>query len=335
MRVRKIGLVLSLLWMSVCGVSQTFTDMKCISIMGVPLEGADSIFVPAFESAGFTQVHPEDADADTYYFTGDFYGIKSNMSVTVDSKTKFLSEVLVTCGPYHTRAMYDKNQKYLLLKLQREWGNFSAKGDGSLYLINDYGYIQQSQIIHENGSHSIRYYYLNNSPYYKDAANMGMKGLVQEVITENPVSENSIEHFDEQGKMEGDGLIDRVYDAAGYLKHAAMLEKTGAKSQLSYEYDEENNLRRRTLVNTVSGIKSVNDYKYNTSNEISQQSQKVFNKEGECVMSITMKNNYEEHDDNGNWIKNTMSLTYWEKGQRAQMATVHQTRTISYWDEDL
>ena len=47
-----------------------------------------------------------------------------------------------------------------------------------------------------------------------------------------------------------------------------------------------------------------------------------------------MKNNYEEHDDNGNWTKNTLSLTYWENDQRAQMATVHQTRTISYWDED-
>ena len=84
----------------------------------------------------------------------------------------------------------------------------------------------------------------------------------------------------------------------------------------------------------ASGIKSVNEYKYNSDNEISQQSQKVFNKENECVLSITMKNNYEEHDDNGNWTKNTLSLTYWEKDQRAQMATVHQTRTISYWDED-
>ena len=47
-----------------------------------------------------------------------------------------------------------------------------------------------------------------------------------------------------------------------------------------------------------------------------------------------MKNDMSERDDNGNWTKNTMNLTYWEKGQRTQIQTVEQTRTISYWDED-
>ena len=294
---KRIGMICSLLLAVVSVWGQTFTDTKCLSLMDVPLEGPDTVFVPAFESVGFTRVTPEDPEPGTYYFAGSFYGIKSNLTVTVDEDTHLLSEVLVTCGPYHTRAMYDKNQKYLIQKLQREWGNFKAKGDGSLYLLNDYGYIQQSQMLHENGSNSIRYYYLNS-------------------------------------KLEGHDLIDRVYNQAGYLIRAAMLEKTGEKSMLTYEYDHENNLKRRTLVNMASGIKSVNEYKYNGDNEISQQSQKVFNKENECVLSITMKNNYEEHDDNGNWTKNTLSLTYWEKDQRAQMATVHQTRTISYWDED-
>ena len=278
---KRIGILYVVLLMAVCAWSQTFTDVKCLSLMDVPLEGPDTVFIPAFESVGFTRITPAEQDPDTYYFAGDFYGIKSNMSVTVDEETRLLSEVLVTCGPYHTRGMYDKNQKYLILKLQREWGNFKAKGDGSLYLLNDYGYIQQSQIMHENGSNSIRYYYLNSAPYYKDVANLGMKGLVQEVITENPVAENNIEHFDQQGKLEGNDLIDRVYNKAGYLVSAAMLEKSGEKSLLTYEYDHENNLKRRTLVNTASGIRSVNEYKYNGDNEISQQSQKVFNKENE------------------------------------------------------
>jgi len=47
-----------------------------------------------------------------------------------------------------------------------------------------------------------------------------------------------------------------------------------------------------------------------------------------------MKNSIEERDDNGNWTKNTLNLTYWETGQRAQTMKVDQTRTISYWDED-
>lgn len=302
--------------------------------MNVPLEGADTVFIPALQSAGFQQVQSPDDAPDTYYFTGNFYGIKSRLAVSVDEKTKLLSDVTVTCGPYRTRELYDRNQKYLLLKLQREWGNFKAKGDGSLHTMTDYGYIRQSVSLNADGTHSIQYFYMNMAPYYKDAANMALKGFVQEVITENPVGEEPIVHFNEAGKLEESSLIDRKYNGAGYLVSAAMKEQTGENSLIKYEYDAENNLRRRTLINLASGIRSVNEYKYNTDNEISQQTQKVFDKNNECVLSITIKNNYEEHDDTGNWIKNMLTLTYWEKDQRAQMATVHQTRTISYWDED-
>jgi hypothetical protein len=193
-------------------------------MMGVPLEGPDSVFVPALQEIGFVLTFPEDADPDTYYFTGDFYGIKSSLMVNVDERTKLLASAFVTCGPYHARELYDRNKKYLLGKPQREWGNFSAKGDGSLYLLNDYGYIQESQILHDNGSNSIRYFYLNSTPYYKDAANLGLKGQVQEVITENPIMENDILHFDETGRLASDDLIDREYNAAGYLVKAAMRE---------------------------------------------------------------------------------------------------------------
>ena len=180
--------------------------------MGVPLEGPDSVFIPALDSAGVKQVHPEETEPDTYYFEGDFYGIKSTMMITVNEKTKLLSDAVVTCGPYRTRDLYDRNQKYLLGKLQREWGNFKAKGDGSLYMLNNYGYIRQSTGLDEEGRHTIRYYYLNTSPYYKDASNMGLKGFVQEVITENPVTENDIEHFSETGLLANDDVIDREYD---------------------------------------------------------------------------------------------------------------------------
>ena len=331
---RKIGLILCGLMIAISIMGQVYADPKCITLMDVPLEGPDSAFIPALESAGFHQTVSEDDEPDTYYFTGDYYGIKSLLMVSVDEKTKLLSEVYVTCGPYRTRELFDRNQKYLLGKLQREWGNFKAKGDGSLYLINDYGYIQQSTSLNENGTHAIHYYYLNTSPYYKDVYNMGLKGFVQEVITENPVAEDAIVHFNENGKLEGMDIVDREYNEAGYLVKAAMLEESGGKSLLTYEYDSDYNLKRRTLVNAATGIRSVNEYKYNGDNEITQQSQKVFNDKNECVMSITMKNSIEERDDNGNWTRNTLSLTYWEKDQRAQMATVHQTRTISYWDED-
>ena len=79
--------------------------------MGVPLEGPDTVFIPALKEAGLVQTHPEDAEPDTYYFTGDFYGIKSNLMVNVDEKTKLLSSALFICGPYRTRELYERNQK--------------------------------------------------------------------------------------------------------------------------------------------------------------------------------------------------------------------------------
>ena len=331
---KKYTFILFMLLLTMKVWSQELTDAKCISVMGVPLEGPDTVFVQAMKEAGLVQTFPSDAEADTYYFTGDFYGIKSNVMISVDEKTKLLSSALFTCGPYRTRELYERNQKYLLGKLQREWGNFKAKGDGSgaLYLLNDYGYIQQTTPLHEDGSHTIRYFYLNSSPYYKDAANMGMKGQVQEVITENPVAENDINHFDPTGKLVSDELIDREYNKAGYLVRASMIEKDGGKSQLTYEYDSDDCLVKRTLINPATGIRSVNEYRYNTSYEIIQQSQKVFDKNNECVLSITMKNDLSERDDNDNWTANTMQLTYWEKGMKTQQSTVLQRRTIAYWE---
>ncbi len=308
------------------------TDAKCISLMKVPLEGPDSVFIPALEEVGFVQQHPEDQEPDTYYFTGDFYGIKSNLEVCVDKKTKLLTDVTVTCGPYRTFDLFDRNRKYLIGKLQREWGNFSAKGDGSLYLLNDYGYIQQSQLTDGQGSRTIRYFYLNSSPYYKDASNMGLKGQVQEVITQNPVMEEEILHFETTGRLVAEDLVDRKYNKHGYLMSASMLEPNGGKSLLTYEYDSDGCLVKRTLVNPTTGIRSVTDYRYNTDFEITQQSYKAFNKENECVISYTMKNDLSERDDENNWTANKAQFTYWEKDQRTQIVGVNQTRVISYWE---
>ncbi len=330
---KKLFCILTTVLVAICCRAQNPTDAKCISIMGAPLEGPDSVFIPILKGVGFVETHPADAEADTYYFAGDFYGIKSTMVVNVDEKTKLLSSAMVTCGPYHARELYMRNQKYLIGKLQREWGNFEAKGDGSLYLLNDVGYIQQSQVLGEDGSNTIRYFYLNSAPYYKDAANMGLKGQVQEMITQNPVMEEDIMHFSQTGIQEDDQLVDREYNAQGYLVKAAMIEKDGGKSLLTYEYDSDNCLVKRTLMNPHSGIRTVMECHYNTSYEITQQTQKVFSKDNECILSIMLKNEPSERDDNGNWTQNKAQLTYWEKGQRTQILTVQQSRVISYWDE--
>ena len=321
----------------VTGIEQQYKglgDSRCMDIMGVPLEGPDSVFIPAFESIGFERVVSEDDEPGDYYFRGNYYGIRANLVVSVDEKTKLLSTALVTSGPYRTFALYDRNNRYFLLKLQRQYGNFEAKGDGSLHTMTDLGYIKISNTLHENKSRTIKVFYMNTTPYYKDACNMGLKGAVQEVITENPVAENAIEHFDPQGKNAGTDLIDRQYSATGYLTSAAMLEPSGEKSLITYEYDDEDRLVKRTLVNTAEGIRSVNEYSYNSDDEIKQQTQKVFNKNNECIVSITMKNNYTAHDDEGNWTTNELKLMYWEKNRQAQNMTVTQTRIISYWEED-
>ena len=310
------------------------TDYRCIDLMGVPLEGPDSVFVPALESIGFERVISEDDEPGDYFFRGNYYGIKANLVVSVDERTKLLSSALVTSGPYRTFALYDRNNRYFLLKLQRHYGNFDAKGDGSLHTMTNIGYIKISNTLHEDKSRTIKVFYMNTTPYYKDACNMGLKGAVQEVITENPVAENGIEHFDAQGKSTGTDIIDRKYNAAGYLTEAAMLEPTGVKSLLAYEYDAQNRLIKRTLTNTAEGIRSVNEYSYNNDDEIKQQTQKVFDKNNECIVSITMKNNYTDHDDEGNWTQNELKLMYWEKNRQPQNMTVTQTRTISYWEEE-
>ena len=330
---KKIGLLVFMLMAAMMVWSQAIYDPKCITLMDAPLEGTDSAFVPALKAIGFQLVEGENDD-DTYHFKGDYYGIKdARLEVSVNDKTKMLSEATVTCGPYRTRELYERNQKYLLGKLQREWGNFKAKGDGSLYVLTDYGYIRQSITLHENGAHSISYYYLNMSPYFKDVSNMGLKGFVQEVITENPVAENPIEHFDEMGKLESQELTDRHYNQVGYLISATLTEG-GEQKQITYDYNDDGNLKRTIQTNMVSGLKLVTDYKYDDDGEMTQQSQKAFDKDNECIMSVTMKYNIEERDDNDNWTKNTLHITNWLKGQRAQTMEVVQTRTISYWDED-
>ena len=187
-------------------------DERCIDMMGVPLEGPDSVFVPAFKSIGLEQFTPDDPDPGDYYFRGEFYGIKANFVVSTDEKTGLLSTVLVTSGPYRTFALYDRNYRYFLLKLQRHFGNFDAKGDGSLHLMMDKGYAKISNILHEDKSRTINVFYLNTTPFYKDGMSQGLKGSVQEIITENPVFESQMEHFDPNGKNSTTDIIDREYN---------------------------------------------------------------------------------------------------------------------------
>ena len=92
---KKLGVLLLLLVAAQMAWCQAIYDPKCITLMDAPLEGTDSAFVPALKSVGFVRIDGED-DEDTYVFKGDYYGIKdAKLEVTVNEKTKMLSEATV------------------------------------------------------------------------------------------------------------------------------------------------------------------------------------------------------------------------------------------------
>jgi hypothetical protein len=214
--------------------------------------------------------------------------------------------------------------------MQNDYGKFTERNESWFYM-DDFGSVKLSLIDHDNGSRSIGILLLPTAPYFKDAISMGLRGNVQEVVTQNAVAEDQFLHFHGNGQAENLDLVDRHYDRFGYLLNARMKEQEGY-STVEYSYDDNYRLVRRTLVNGAAGIRYVNEYSYNDQDEPLLEQQKVFDKSGECIMTINMRYNYLTRDDNGNWTSNSLSLTYWEKGSETQKTTVLQKRTLTYWE---
>ena len=310
---------------------QAQTDTRCMDFMGIPLEGPVDSFIVALKTKGFTEWGNSD-DLEDLYFRGNYYGIRAKVMVNVQLATRFVQSVYVTVGPYRTKEMLSRNYTYFLNKLENDYGEFESHG-GADYYFGTYGDIKVSQTKSNNGNTDLNFFYMPSTPYYKDALILGLKGHVQEVITENPVAENHMERFAKDGRMENPDITDRKYDTYGYLRQGKMLERQGM-SVIDYEYDRRNRLVRRTLTNQAASITYINEYIYNDDDEILNLSQKVFDETNECVMSINMRNNYEAHDDTGNWTRNALNIVYWEKDAPSQSTNVVQTRTIRYWDEE-
>ena len=320
-------IILQMLCLLVC--AEPKGDPRSISLMGIPVEGPIDSLRLSLAAAQFAEWGQSD-DGEDFYFRGNFYGFRSKLMVSVAPETKMVTSAYVTIGPYSTQKMLDKNLQYFLYKLQKDHGNFSQRDDSWFY-IDDFGSIKLSVVDNENGSRDIRVLYLPSVAYYKDALSMGLRGDIQEVVTENAVAEDQFMHFHGNGQIENIDLIDRVYDRYGYLLRARMKEKEGF-STIEYAYDDSYRLVKRTLTNEEAGISYVNSYTYNYQDEVLTQHQKVFDKKGDCIMTINMSNNYITRDDNGNWTSNSLSLTYWEKGSATQNTTVLQRRTLTYWE---
>ena len=324
---KKLWTIIVLLALTLASHAQD--DPRCIHLMGIPLEGPIDSVAPRLENGGFTPWGQSD-DGEDFYYRGKFYGIRAKLLVSIKPESRLVTSAYITIGPYSTESMLKKNQQYFLYKLQQDHGDFKQRDD-SWYYMDDFGSIKFTIVDNNNGSRDIRILYFAGGAFYKDALCMGLHGPVQEVVTENAVAEEQFMRFAENGQIENPDLIERQYDSYGYLTHAQMTEKEG-QSEVEYTYDSEYRLTRRTLTNTTAGISYINEYTYNPQGEIESQSQKVYNKDKECVLTINMRNNYLTRDDEGNWTTNSLSLSYWEKGQQSQQTTVLQKRTLIYWE---
>ena len=323
---RCVAVILSLL--IACGVwSQV--ESRCPLLQGIPLEGPlDSVRIQ-LRAADWTEWGQSEDDED-FYFRGKFYGIRAKLLVSIAPESKLLSSAYVSVGPYSTEKMLEKNLQYFLYKLKQAHGDF-VQHDGAWVYMDDFTSVKVSVIDNNSGSRDIRVLYLPMGAYYKDAITMGLHGPVQEVVTENALSEDQFMRFSQNGQLEQPDLAERNYDRYGYLRSAQMKEQQG-HSDVKYDYDSEYRLVRRTLTNQEAGIRYIHEYTYNENDEIASQSQKVFMDE-ECVLTLNMHNNYMTRDDQGNWTTNSLSLSYWEKGSQSQQTTVLQKRTLAYWEE--
>lgn len=304
-------------------------DPRSLRLSGVCLEGPVDTLVAELKAAEWSPWGQSD-DGEDYFFRGKYYGIRAKLLLSAASDSRLASSVYVTVGPYSTEAMLQKNLSYFRYQLEKEYGSFTQR-DGAWVFLDDCGSIKCSVVDNGNGSRDIRVLYYPTEAYYKDAAVMGLRGPVQEVVTENAIAEEQFMHFLVNGQLDLSDLSDRQYDRYGYLTSGRMTEKEGY-SQVTYDYDDDYRLVRRTLTNPVAGITYTNEYTYNDEGDILTQRQKVFDSQKECIMTINMRNNYLTRDDQGNWTSNSLSLSYWEKGSQSQQTIVLQKRTITYWD---
>lgn len=309
-------------------------DTRCLHILGIPMEGPVDSVTSKLRQQGFTDWGTS-SDETEQHFRGSYYGIRCKLIVSCDAKTRFVTSAYITVGPYGSKTLFNRNFIYYKNKLTEEYGEMSER-NGAWYYVGDYGLVKLSDIENETGSHDIKVFLFCTAPYYKDIYNLGLRGNVMEVVTDNPVMENPVEQFDRTGRTQQTDLIERQYDEYGYLREAKMQEQNGKNSLLTYSYDDLFRLRRRVLTNEDSGLRSVNEYTYNDDDELLSQSQKVFDKQDNCILSILLKYAYDEndYDDNGNWTRATVELVYWEKQSGTQKSTLTQTRKISYWEDE-
>ena len=322
--------IITILFMMVALGLRAQGNPKSLRMMGVVIEGhVDSVATRLRASAGLWTGWGNSDDGEDFFFRGKYYGIRAKLMLSVRPENKRVTSAYITVGPYSTKEMLERNLQYFLLKISQEHGELEQNEEGWVRM-DDEGSIKVSIADNDNGSREIRVLYFVDAAYYKDAVVMGLKGPVQEVVTENAVSEDQFMHFSQDGQLENPDYTNREYDNYGYLRKARVMEKEGY-SLVVYEYNNQYQLAKRTMENPEAGITYIHEYTYNEEGEVATEHQKVYQKE-ELIMNVTLRNSYLTRDQQGNWTTNSLTLTYWEKGIQSQVSTVLQKRTIDYWE---
>ena len=132
-------------------------------------------------------------------------------------------------------------------------------------------------------------------------------------ITTNMMGRDIVINFSEDGKMQGDGVSDAVYDAEGYLQSA---KQSMMNQSVVVKYKWENGRVASQTMN-VMGNDMEMKYTYNDKGAIAAQ---IMNMGGQ---EVSIPYTDYKYDDHGNWISRKMSMMGNE---------MEQTRKIEYYE---
>ena len=146
---------------------------------------------------------------------------------------------------------------------------------------------------------------------YHDVEANDAKGAVKS-ITVSMMGQERKTTFDENGKMQQEGLKNAVYDDNGYIKSAEM-EAQGMSIKVTYAW-ENGKLKSQTMDVMGQSMPQVNVY--NEKGEVVKQTMNMGGQE------MTIEYSDYKYDDNGNWISRKVNMM----GQ-----SMDAPRTIEYY----
>jgi hypothetical protein len=138
-------------------------------------------------------------------------------------------------------------------------------------------------------------------------------GAVKSIST-NVMGQDIVVNFSKDGKMQGDGISDAVYDADGYLQSVKRTMMQGQTVEVKYKWE---NGRIASQTMNMMGNDVVMKYTYNDKGAIDAQ---TFDMGGQ---EMSMPYTDYKYDSHGNWISRKSSM---------MGRDIEQTRKIEYYE---